>query len=128
MFALKAERLSGILDVIRTQKSMPLEQGSPVANFVLGLIYKLSVKGFPTMDKSFWVTERCNNCGQCVRLCPRANISFAGDRLKWHGNCEMCLSCIQWCPREAIQYKKKTIDRKRYHHPGVKIADFWKRA
>lgn len=127
MFAAKAERLPGILDVIRAQKSMPLEQGSAVTNFVLGQIYKLSVKGFPTSDKSFWVTEQCNNCGQCMRLCPRANISLAGGRMHWHGDCEMCLSCIQWCPREAIQYKKKTIGRKRYHHPGVKIADFWKR-
>ncbi len=128
MFVQKEERLPGILDVIRGRKTMPLEQGSALANFILGLIYKLSLKGFPTGDKSFWVdSERCNNCGQCVRLCPRANISLVDGRLQWCGNCEMCLSCIQWCPREAIQYKKKTIGRKRYHHPGVKISDLWKR-
>lgn len=127
MFARKAERMPGILEVIRDRKSMPLEQGSAVANLVLGQIYKLSLKGFPTGDKSFWVTEQCNNCGLCVRLCPRANISLESGRLQWHGNCEMCLSCIQWCPREAVQHKKKTIGRKRYHHPGVKMSDLWKR-
>jgi MinD superfamily P-loop ATPase len=33
--------------------------------------------------------------------------------------CEWCMACIQWCPKAAINYKKKTRGRKRYHHPDI---------
>lgn len=127
LFALKAERLTGIIDVVRNKKSAPLEQNSSLVNFILGLVYKASIKHFPTSDKNFWVTDNCTNCGQCERRCPRGNISSGGGSIKWHGNCEMCLACIQWCPREAIEYKNKTTNRKRYQHPGVKVQDLYLR-
>jgi MinD superfamily P-loop ATPase len=37
------------------------------------------------------------------------------------------MACLQWCPVEAIQYGKKTIGRKRYHHPSIAVADMFKK-
>jgi len=78
LFSLKAERLAGIIDVVRGKKLAPLEQNSPLVNFTLGLVYKMASKHFPTSDKDFWVTDRCYNCKQCECLCPRGNISSIG--------------------------------------------------
>ncbi len=127
LFTAKANRISGIVDVVKNKKSAPLEQNSPPINFVLGLVYKAGISHFAESDKNFRVTERCTQCGQCTRICPRANITLEEGAIRWHHDCEMCLACIQWCPKEAIQYKKKTEERQRYHHPAVKVQDLYLR-
>jgi hypothetical protein len=38
-------------------------------------------------------------------------------------HCEVCFAWLHWCPLEAIQAGSISINMKRYHHPGAKIAD-----
>ena len=76
------------------------------------------------MDKQFWVTDRCNSCGICVKVCPVNNINLIEGKPVWQHKCEHCLGCLQWCPKEAIQFGKSTAKRKRYHHPDIKVQDF----
>lgn len=75
------------------------------------------------MDGKFCADEKCNSCGICEKICPSNNITLIEGKPDWHQKCEQCLACIQWCPQEAIQYGKKTIKYKRYHHPQVKLKD-----
>src|SRR3989339_304266 len=88
------------------------------------VIYKLSIKNINNMDKQFWVTDRCNSCGICVKVCPVNNINLIEGKPVWQHKCEHCLGCLQWCPKEAIQFGKSTAKRKRYHHPDIKVQDF----
>ena len=67
------------------------------------------------LDRGFAVSESCNSCGLCERICPVRNISIENGKPKWQGNCEHCVACISWCPLKAIEYENRTQSRRRYH-------------
>ncbi|WP_368489688.1 EFR1 family ferrodoxin [Clostridium sp. BJN0013] len=83
-------------------------------------------KGISEWDKKFEVSEKCSGCGLCARVCPVNNIKMEDRNPVWQHHCERCLACIQWCPYEAIEYGRKTIGRRRYHNPNVKVEDIIK--
>jgi ferredoxin len=96
--------------------------------FLAGLIlYKLLYNGgskqIPDSDKGFWASEKCIKCGICAKVCPVFNIEMREGRPAWLHHCQQCMACLQWCPAGAIEYKKSTAGKKRYHHPGVTAAD-----
>ena len=127
-FFKKAEdKITRISEIIRQRQSHKIEGNNALVNWLLGGIYKVSIPHFPTMDKSFNVTEACTHCGICEQICPTNDIQLVDGKPVWGGNCEQCLSCIQWCPTEAIQFKTWTKNRKRYHHPDITITDMMKR-
>jgi ferredoxin/flavodoxin len=76
-------------------------------------------------DKNFWTDDKCNGCGICSKVCPANNIIYENSKPKWCSSCEQCLACMHWCPNKAIQYKKGTIKRDRYHHPEIKISELF---
>jgi len=61
----------------------------------------------------------------CEKLCPTNNIIMKNKKPTWNQNCEQCFGCIQWCPDKAIEYKNKTIGRKRYHNPHITISEMF---
>jgi len=99
--------------------------------FIVKLIPKWLIQSFgdlgykmiKTMDKDYNSTDKCNGCGTCVKVCPTNNIKLVDKRPVWNHNCEQCLACIQWCPLQAIEIKNKTVGKKRYHHPDIKLKD-----
>jgi len=103
---------------------MPLEKGPLWQRLLLSkVLYKISIHKVPVMDKSFWVDDKCNQCGICRRVCPADNITILDGRPSWKHSCEQCLACLQWCPQQAIQYGKETPNYERYHHPQVELRD-----
>ena len=74
-------------------------------------------------DDKFLTTDKCTGCGLCAGICPVCNIKMEERRPVWQHNCERCLACIHWCPCEAIEYGKKTVGRRRYHNPNIKMED-----
>jgi len=88
-----------------------------------GIFYWFGYVFIPLHDLFFSVDSTCDKCGLCARVCPANNISLVEGKPKWNHRCEECLACLQWCPQEAIQFKKSTKGRKRYHHPDVSLKD-----
>ncbi len=70
-------------------------------------------------DEQFWVNNHCTLCSVCETICPVQNIQIIGDKPVWQHRCEQCTACIQYCPSEALQWGKKTQNRKRYRNPNV---------
>jgi uncharacterized Fe-S center protein len=78
----------------------------------------------PEMDKYYSVSNDCNKCGICAKVCPVDNIGLDEvGRPYFRHHCEQCVACIQFCPKRAINYKDKTQSRKRYTNPAIKYAD-----
>lgn len=73
-------------------------------------------------DHSFVINSRCDSCGICQEICGLRNISLKEAKLVFLHKCDQCLGCIQYCPQQAIDYRRITEDRKRYHHPFVSSA------
>jgi DNA-directed RNA polymerase subunit D len=51
------------------------------------------------------VNERCNNCGECVEICPRDVFEIRGDKLTVvkPEECSMCMECVKSCEMEGIE-------------------------
>ncbi|MEW5757948.1 MAG: EFR1 family ferrodoxin [Candidatus Omnitrophota bacterium] len=124
MFAKENEKIKLICEIVKASKEAPIEKGLILENLLLsGIIYNVCSPQIPSMDKSFWVNDKCNSCGICQKVCPVKNIKIVDAKPAWLGKCEQCMACLQWCPKEAIQYGKRTIGRKRYHHPQISLDD-----
>ena len=50
--------------------------------------------------------EKCNRCGQCVRICPqdvlRINEETRRPVIAYLSDCQSCLLCELYCPQGAI--------------------------
>jgi ferredoxin len=117
------DKISRIAVSIRAKEEKAPEKGPLWQNVFFSAFYRLSFPNVPKMDKSFLVDEKCTSCGICEKICPAQNILTINGKPKWQHHCEQCLACIQWCPEEAIQYGRSTTNRKRYHHPDIKLSD-----
>jgi ferredoxin len=95
----------------------------PRSNFVLSLLYNIMSSSYAVKSKGFRVSDACNGCKNCANICPVDNITMKGDKPIFDSKCEQCMACIQWCPKKAIDYKKKTQTRGRYHHPDISFRD-----
>jgi len=116
----KIERIAALVG--RREPGAP-ERGPLWQNVLFSLIYRQSFPCVPTMDKKFWVDEKCNACRICERICPARNVELKDGRSAWLHRREQRLACIQWCPKEAIQYGRETPGYSRYRHPEVELAE-----
>jgi ferredoxin len=89
----------------------------------MALLHKAFLFIAPRRDKGFNVNENCIGCGQCSSVCPVGNIKMKNSKPTFLHHCEQCMACIQWCPKQAINYKDKTQDRSRYHHPAISFKE-----
>jgi ferredoxin len=122
-FTKAEEKIKAIADVVAKKEQRPVERGPLWQNILFTGLNRLAFPHVPSMDKSFWVDEKCNFCGICKTVCPCGNIELQTDRPIWLHRCEQCLACIQWCPPEAIQSGKKTPRYERYRNSEVKLSD-----
>jgi len=122
-----AEKIKQIVETVRAGKSAPLSKNPWFINALFsGFIYSGGSKRIPKSDEKFFALDTCTKCGICAKVCPVENIKLVEGMPEWLGHCEQCLACLQWCPVDAIQFGKKTIGRKRYHHPDVNVNDILK--
>jgi ferredoxin len=127
-FTKEKNRIENIVKVITNQQENKIEKNNFLINGIGNLIYKSMLPKFPTLDQNFKVTENCNKCNICERVCPVQNIKIIKGKPNWQGSCQHCLACMQWCPTEAIQYGNQTKGRKRYHHPEVTVTEIFREA
>lgn len=93
------------------------------ANPAVSLFYRVFLRSLPNKDRGFRVTDACVHCGKCEKVCPVRNIRLTEGVPVFHHRCEQCMACIQWCPTHAIEYKNKTQNRGRYHHPAIRFDE-----
>jgi uncharacterized protein (DUF362 family)/Pyruvate/2-oxoacid:ferredoxin oxidoreductase delta subunit len=56
----------------------------------------------PTVNR-----ERCNGCGQCIRICPKKTIVMSRGKARIDdGNCILCYCCHEMCDARAIELKR----------------------
>ena len=105
----RARLLDEIATAIQAKTAVSVARGSLKDRLVLtGIANRLARLVILGMDKGFRVSERCNGCGICSRICPVKNIDLVKGRPVWRHHCEQCLACLHWCPRSAPEYGKDT--------------------
>ena len=118
----EADFIEKIVDYLNLRNTLQKYIWLKVAGYnnFKGLTMQAAIK---YMDYGFKADQNCNNCKVCVKLCPVDNIKIDNAQPKWLHNCEQCFACLQWCPQKAIQYKKGTKNKKRYHHPDISLSE-----
>lgn len=120
------EELDSIIPLIKGSQDRKIPSGFWIINVLMsGLAYNFFAKNLKNSSKHFWITKDCNGCGICEKVCPVKNIELVEKKPVWADKCLQCMACLQWCPVEAVQVGKKTISRRRYHHPDVKATDLF---
>jgi len=115
--------VDSIADNVLKRASLPYAGNNTLRKHLKGWRNMLRHRVVFKVPEKFWVTDACNQCGLCARICPENNIRLDGTTVQWGQHCQMCLACIHWCPQQAIQNGEGTIKRKRYHHPDIVIED-----
>jgi len=68
-------------------------------------------KGVVTIspEKAYVISERCDSCGECVKVCPTHAIELPQGGAKVNSiSCVGCGLCIPICPKDAIDLKNST--------------------
>ena len=128
LFKEAQEKVKTITGPILKGEQKEIERGPFWQNILFSWFYKMSFRQVHKMDKNFWVDDKCNNCGICLKVCPVNNIEIISEKPSWLHRCEQCFACLQWCPQEAIQHGKKTTKYPRYNHPEVTLKDMFDQA
>lgn len=84
--------------------------GRILSGIVNPIFYRFIVK-----SSAFRVGSNCTGCGLCAKKCPLNNIHIEDNKPLWGRECTHCMACICYCPVKAIEYKKKSIGKPRYH-------------
>lgn len=58
--------------------------------------------GAHLFGKFLKVSDSCDRCMLCTKICPTSNISLQGDRIKFGEKCVLCMRCIYKCPNNSI--------------------------
>ncbi|MEW9096600.1 MAG: EFR1 family ferrodoxin [Clostridiaceae bacterium] len=124
IFKTEEEKIKSICSIIKNNEDYNEEEKSPlIGNILSKAVYPMAIKHFKKCDKNFWVNEKCLKCSICHMVCPRKNIIMKDGKPTWNGDCEACMACIHWCPPKAIEYGKKSKDKKRYTNPYIKLEE-----
>lgn len=84
-------------------------------------------KQWPLRAKEkFNINDNCIKCKKCIKICPVGNIKMINEKIVFDEHCECCLACMHSCPKEAINYETKTVGKKRYINPNIKIEEMKK--
>jgi flavodoxin/ferredoxin len=117
------KRINRICGAIE-KRTKHIYAGIPVVNWIFSTkLYGNALPKIPAMDKTYVAQETCNGCGICRKVCQAKNIVMENGRPVWQHHCEACYACLQWCPKEAIQFGVKTLGRRRYRNPEVRLHD-----
>lgn len=81
-------------------------------------------RGFPLLHQ-----ELCNNCNECINICPTGAISFEPLSIDM-GKCNFCGECQNICPNKAIKFSNfhklsSTCREKLIIKSGTSFEDFF---
>ena len=87
------------------------------------LVSWLFYLGLKIFYRYYRVSDNCNGCGICERICPVSGIAMKNGRPVFSSLCEHCQGCVDICPLRAIQFGRAKFGTPGYCHPEIKIAD-----
>ena len=90
---------------------------------LVSLLFSIGVKIF---YRRFRVSDKCNGCGICEKLCPVSAVVIQGNRPVFSEKCEHCQGCLSLCPQRAIHFGRVGPDTPCYHHPEISVNDLFR--
>jgi len=113
----------------KTNKRFPIRPISIIAR----IVFRHATKAFA---KRYKITEECNGCGICHKVCPANAIQMVESEEQANRKqepfiipkkCDHCQACLQLCPKRAICFGKIQPDSRRYKHSEITLSELIKR-
>jgi ferredoxin len=117
--AMQRETTDQAIRAVIERRTNKINTIRPISAFISSL-FSLGAKVF---YKTYKVTDGCNGCGICERVCPVSCVTMVNNRPVFSGKCEHCNGCLNWCPQKAIHFGRLKSDTDRYHHPEISASD-----
>jgi ferredoxin/flavodoxin len=111
-------KINCIAEKIKSKENNTILNSDPLI-----FLHNKFAKSLPAMDNNYNISENCIGCKICSKVCPVKNIEIINKKPVFKHTCEQCMACIHLCPSEAINYKDKTQNKKRYINPDVTIEE-----
>ena len=109
------QRFKPVIQAISGQVKLPAR----AVNKVIYQYHRLRISRVSRIGHGFWINQDCISCGICRNVCAAGNITMTEGKPVFGDNCEHCTACIQHCPKQAINFKNRTRNRRRYTHPLI---------
>jgi ferredoxin len=81
----------------------------------------LAYDKFKKSPLKYIISDQCNKCGVCVKVCPVKNITVT-DKVHFNNSCESCQACVHQCPQNALHVKNERSN-KRWRNPEVSLQE-----
>jgi pyruvate formate lyase activating enzyme len=84
-----------------------------------------------TWEKKFQVffkTEKCVECGECVKTCPRGAITMDKDHKILRDLCDLCMKCVKACGYGALETVGREVSAGEIVEETAKDYPFYKRS
>lgn len=112
-------QLKPIIEAVKSNQTIKVESYT----FINKIIYKFFPAKEKNCDQYFTVSNQCNHCGTCSKVCPVENIIVEEAEIQFQHHCEHCLACIHACPQVAIEWKKGTVGKERFRNRHISLKE-----
>ncbi|MFR3729769.1 EFR1 family ferrodoxin [Lacrimispora sp.] len=100
LFTVLPDKIRGIIkDLMEGKKRLTTPQGKDRLITAFGIAEHMGARIF---GSRLTANSDCNQCGQCIRECPKKNIRMKHGRPGFGFRCMWCMKCIYACSRSAI--------------------------
>jgi ferredoxin len=91
----------------------------PLSALVVSLFYL----GLKIFYKFYRVSDNCNGCAVCSKICPVSAIAMKDGRPYFSSKCENCQGCVNICPLRAIRFGRVKYGDPGYCHPEITVRE-----
>jgi len=120
--AMQREATDEAAQAVIERRTNKINTFRPLSAFI-SFLFSLGAKIF---YKSYKVTDGCNGCGICAKVCPVSGITMINNHPQFSKKCEHCNGCLNWCPKNAISFGRLKPNTARYHHPEINVSEMAK--
>lgn len=83
-------------------------------SFFVSFLFSFGIKIF---YKFYRISDDCDGCGICVKVCSVSAVILKDRRPVFSGKCEHCQGCVNICPLRAIHFGRVNSKTPVFCHP-----------
>ncbi|MDO5793418.1 MAG: EFR1 family ferrodoxin [Turicibacter sp.] len=117
------ENINHLIDDINNNRKY-INNGIIIGGLLRNILKTVNLFHPIDSPSNFSVNKNCIKCSTCIKVCPRANVSFNESKeIIFSNHCESCLSCVNNCPVKAIQVKGDKNPQARFRNEHVSLKE-----
>ncbi|RLI25791.1 MAG: glycyl-radical enzyme activating protein [Candidatus Hecatellales archaeon] len=128
---MELERVRGIITTIKT---FATHDGPGIRTTIflkgcpLRCLWCSSPETWEKNPQIYFKAEKCVDCGECVRACPRNAVTMNKERKILRELCDLCMKCVEACKYGALEIVGREVSAGEIMEEVVKDKVFYERS